>query len=586
MLRGIRWQLIALLIAILAFTASVVYRRGREPAPQPALTAESKPAATGTSAPTDAPFIIASATESAVGLGAATQPDTFREGLVGGLQRLNPLFAHLNPPDRDITSLIFEGLFATNNYGEPVPLLATESIVSSDGLEYVLRLRADLLWQDGVAFSADDVVYTMSLLGEDAYADYSPAAAFWRAVETQKLSDRLVRFRLAQPYGSFLHLLTVGILPEHALRGASVTALAAHPFNLSPIGTGAYQLSSLGAAPDGSINEIHLDLAPVFRQRSEAQSGYGIKRLQFKLYPDSQSALDAWRANKIDAFADVTFGFELAALPSSQLYTQVDSALGVLIFNWGDERFSDRRLRQSLALSLDLPGLIAARFGTAATHADSPYIPGSSYYRPDSFWATYDPERAESLLEATEADLPADEPGAGDAAATETGADFTLLVQDSAQLLGLAADMTDGWRRLGLEVEVEAAASDELLERLAAGRFDLAIVTQRIGGDPDLFRFWHPAQYEIGFNFGAADDTGVAETLELARAEIYAVRRAELYHEFQTHFSEAALAIPLWYPVYTYALRDAFSGIGLGYLVTEADRFRGLRHWQPATIVG
>jgi len=38
--------------------------------------------------------------------------------------QLNPLLAVYNPVDRDITSLIFEGLTATNAYGEIEPRLA------------------------------------------------------------------------------------------------------------------------------------------------------------------------------------------------------------------------------------------------------------------------------------------------------------------------------------------------------------------------------------------------------------------------------------------------------------------------------
>src|SRR5690606_28272637 len=73
---------------------------------------------------------------------------TFREALVGSVQRLNPLFAPLNPVDRDITSLIFEGLTRTNAYGEPEAVLARDWTISSDGLEYIVRLRDDVLWQD------------------------------------------------------------------------------------------------------------------------------------------------------------------------------------------------------------------------------------------------------------------------------------------------------------------------------------------------------------------------------------------------------------------------------------------------------
>jgi len=79
------------------------------------------------------------------------------EALVGRIVKLNPLLATYNPVDRDITSLIFEGLTTTNEYGEIIPDLAESWVVSSDGLQYVVILRDDVLWQDGIPFTARDV---------------------------------------------------------------------------------------------------------------------------------------------------------------------------------------------------------------------------------------------------------------------------------------------------------------------------------------------------------------------------------------------------------------------------------------------
>src|SRR5690606_25308953 len=55
---------------------------------------------------------------------APAQEQVLVEALVGEIRKLNPLLATYNPVDRDITALIFEGLTATNAYGEIVPRLA------------------------------------------------------------------------------------------------------------------------------------------------------------------------------------------------------------------------------------------------------------------------------------------------------------------------------------------------------------------------------------------------------------------------------------------------------------------------------
>src|SRR5262249_49265152 len=212
-----------------------------------------------------------------------------------------PLFADLNLVDRDITSLIFEGLTRTNQYGEPEPALAKNWVISSDGLEYVVRLRDDVLWQDGVRFTAIDVIYTISLLQSSDFPGDSALGAFWRTVEVQQLGDDLIRFRLTQPLGSFLDELRIGILPEHALRGTTAAQLATHPFNLSPIGTGPYQLEALRSTGGSGVGIVDLRVAPVYRGRPEGQSGYAVERMSFYLFGSFDDALNALKSGSVDA---------------------------------------------------------------------------------------------------------------------------------------------------------------------------------------------------------------------------------------------------------------------------------------------
>lgn len=592
MFRGFRWQLVALLIALTACAAAAVFRISRQSRP-PAIAPTEAPrivdsnpseSPTPTITPPTAPESPPAPARDAMAAPAVT---TLREGLIGSVQRINPLFAHLNSPDQDLASLIYEGLFAINDYGEVVPRLAADLVISSDGLEYVVKLRDDVKWHNGVAFSADDVVFTFALLGSAAYAEFSSTAAFWRTVEVQKLSADLLRFRLVQPFSSFLLLLTAGILPEHVLRGSSVLDLASHPFNLAPIGAGPYQLAALHAEDKDGIDTVHLQRSPTHQERPEAQVGYLFRDMVFRLYDSPADAISAYESGEIDALAMAEAPQQLLALPQSQHFRQALSQLSVLIFNWNDRPFKERRLRQALALSLDLPRLAQAHNGAVAVFADSPYILGSSVYQPQDFWRAYDLERANTLLAASE--LGSATPSADDSDDEDAAVDassYKLLVSGSARLPGLAEEIAAQWRLLGIDFSVESTDALSYRNRLETGDFDAAIVTQRIGADRDLFRFWHPAQYGKGSNYGAASHNEIAELIEIARGEIYAGRRALLYQQLQEVFAEQALAIPLAYPLLTYIASDSIEGIKLGFLSSPADRFRGIQHWRLSTLAG
>ena len=587
MFRGFRWQLLTLLLSTIIFSAALAFRISRQttfptretPVPSPAQDVN-------TAVPS--PTALSTAPSASVSLPAPDSFPGYREGLVGSLKRINPLFAHLNSVDRDISSLVFEGLFATNEYGAPVPRLAQDLVMSSDGLEYVVELRAGVRWQDGVPFTANDVAFTLSLLSDPDYAEYSSAAQFWATVETQILTEHLVRFRLAQPLASFTNLLSIGLLPEHALRGTSVAQLARHPFNLSPIGTGPYQVASFSVDEAGDIQSVQLQLSPIFQERLASPAQFQIRELRFQMYASPAEALDAYRAGRVDALSNVVNRAQLLALPNARLYTQLESQLTLLIFNWDNEQFRDRRTRQALMLAVDSRELIENHFPLSATVADSPIVPGLAAYKPGDFWTAFDLDRAATLFAAASGAADDDPAGSSGAPAEseEPESGIRLLVQNIAPLPALAEDISSNWRSLGLRVAVNSVEPDEYNGRLRSGDFDAAVVTQRIGSDPDLYRFWHPAQEETGFNFGGVDSDVISELLEAIRQERNGVVRQSLLQSFQEQFAEQAIALPLFYSIYTMAVRDEFEGIRLGYLGTAADRYRGIAEWRRPTITG
>ena len=589
MFRGFRWQLIALILALILFLAGAFFRLTRQTGHfQPSL-----PAPTALIAPTATlpePSLAPPVSTSLASTQAESQPadstaPAYREGLVGTVRRLNPLFAHLNPVDRDISSLIFEGLFGTNEYGEVLPRLAERHVISSDGIEYVVKLREDIRWQNGLPFSADDVIYTMSLLSDPAYAKISPVGEFWATVETQRLGDHLLRFRLAQPLSSFTHLLTQGILPVHALRGTTVRDLAQHPFNLSPIGTGPYQLSVLRLDSENAISSVELSRSSLFFARGEAQGRYRLRSLSFRLFPSDEAAIAAYASGEVNALANLASRGELLTLPNSRVYTQTESSVTMILFNWKQSIFAERRLRQALSLSFDAPALVQRNLGAEVAYADSPYSPGSSVYQPNPFWLAHDFDQALAVLDAARV-LPADAgesaPDSDSSDEVDPGIRFSLMIENTKPLRQLASDIASQWSLLGFQVEVEAVSADDLTTRLTNGRFDSAIATLRIGGDFDLYRYWHPAQYGNGRNFGAVSHHEIAELIEQARSEIYSGRRALLQQNFQEAFAADAIAIPLYYPLFTFIVDSEIDGLRLGYLTSPADRFRGIGDWRFA----
>jgi peptide/nickel transport system substrate-binding protein len=634
MLRGFRWQLLALLGAVVLFSVVLLTRSngGAVPLTAPVQAEQSSPTADAVVAqaePTSLPGnddgveieVLPTPTpredfpEPAGFTEASDGITTYREALVGRVQRLNPLFADLNSVDRDITSLIFEGLVKLNAYGEPVGALAEEWVISSDGLEYVFILRDDVLWQDGTPFTAADVVYTMEILRSQDFPGSNALSSFWRTVETEALNDHLVRFRLAQPLGSFLEALRIGILPYHALQGTRAAQLASHPFNLSPIGTGPYQLESLGSLSGDRIDVVDLRVAPVYRMREEGQgeNTFALERMRFHLFDNFEQALNAFSGGEVDGLAGQTRDerralLELVRSGTVEIRNTVEPALGALIFNWKDDSFPifrEQRVRLALMIGLNRSSFIERNLINLAIRADSPMLFGSWAYTPGLPWPEPNVGRAREYLETARIQLPEPEqpevPEGEEGTAVETVPtpeseaaenerdvlfSMSILTPDDPSLVAVAQEIASQWSQLRIDVSVEAVDLTTYRQRLEAGQFQAAIVelSKEGSADPDMYDFWHEGQHPDddpkGRNYGGVNDRDISELLEKARREPNGLNRTEDYRRFQQIFIERAIAIPLYYPIFTYAIRSNIEDVQLAYLGSVADRFMTIKEWE------
>jgi peptide/nickel transport system substrate-binding protein len=590
MLRGYRWQLAALLTSAVLFALAVSARlnvESEQPAVSPtpvviAVTATSE--LLSTLPPADDARILTPSADDADGI------VTYREGLIGRVQRLNPLYANLNPVDRDITSLIFEGLTRMNERGEIEPALAERWLISSSGLEYVVYLRREIAWHDGMPFTSADVDYTMSILRDPGFAEDEELGAFWRTIETEVLDTYIVRFRLTQPLANFLDRLRIGILPEHALRGMRAAQLAAHPFNLSPIGTGAYQLESIHTE-GGIIRGVNLRAAPVFRARAEGQSQpFQLERIQFQIFDDFEAAVSAFSSGSIDGFAardrsERRILFDTANRSGKQLINGFEPTIGTLIFNWSNDEtsyFRDQRIRVALDVGLNRSALVERTMLNQAVSANSFMLPAFWAYSSFNARPTYDPNAARRLLQTARERL-----GDAGAQAPETSLSeglfaFTILVPNDPAVQALAQEIAAQWGQIGLSVDVEAVDLDSYHTRLASGDFEAAIVEYSFAGsaEPDLYLFWHQGQYPGGLNYGGVDDRRISQILEAIRREPFGVNRRQHYLAFQSEFAERAVALPLYYPLFTYGLSREMSNVQIGLLSAPSDRFITIGSWR------
>lgn len=222
------------------------------PTEAPAEAAPAEAAATEEATPTEAP-----AEEAAPAAEGSDRSKTLIMDIDGGRLQdpegvWNP-YVPGNRRDQGFHQVCLEPLFILNyQTGEFIPWLA-ESFTSNDTLdEWTLTLRDGVKWQDGVPFTADDVVFTIQTLIDNA-PELGDSAAMKQWVKSVEMVDDLtVKFMLNEPNPRFqLDYFAVKIwgspemLPKHIWEGQD--PLTFKNFDLAaglPMCTGPYKLAS------------------------------------------------------------------------------------------------------------------------------------------------------------------------------------------------------------------------------------------------------------------------------------------------------------------------------------------------------
>jgi peptide/nickel transport system substrate-binding protein len=159
---------------------------------------------------------------------------------------------------------------------------------------------------------------------------------------------------------------------------------------------------------------------------------------------------------------------------------------------------------------------------------------------------------------------------------------FELVYPEGDLYAAVAQRIQQDWARLGVQVDLLALPYDQVVaDYLEPRQYQAALVDLNFerSPDPDPYPFWHQAQASGGQNYARWDDRAASEYLEQARITTDLVERERLYNNFQVRFSQELPALPLFYPVYTYAVSAEVQGVRLGPLFDTADRFNSINSW-------
>jgi peptide/nickel transport system substrate-binding protein len=553
-MKKLRWPL---LIAILALAAiSILLIRQKPDSLQPIAVPEVQPAEGG----------------------------IYSEGLVGTFMRLNPILDYYNQADRSVDRLIFSGMLRIDDRGIPQADLATSWGISRDGMIYNFSLNPEAVWHDGQPVTSDDVIFTIQMMSSDESPLPADIKQFWQQIEVIRLDEKTLQFKLPEPFAPFLDYLTFGVIPSHLLGDLTFADMVNDPFNLQPIGSGPYRFDHLITA-EGQISGVVLSAFKDYY----LQGAY-IDQMAFRYYQEAVESYAAYSAGDIAGLGEVTEDIlpDVLAEEELNLYTTRLPAMTLLYLNLDDPQvtfFQDVNIRKALMQGLNRQAMVDNLLHGQAILADGPIFPGTWAYYDGIDHYSYNPNQAIDLLREAGFTIPAE---GGDVRMAEDGTklSFELLYPDDEEHAALANAIQGNWASLGVQVTLTPLPYNQLIsEHLDTRNYQAALVDINLSRspDPDPYPFWHQTQITSGQNYSKWDDRQASEYLEQARITTDLEERSRLYNNFQVRWSQELPAIPLFYPVYTYAVSSDVQGVSIGPIFDPSDRFNHVTNWYLVT---
>ncbi|MBV9102206.1 MAG: peptide ABC transporter substrate-binding protein [Candidatus Eremiobacteraeota bacterium] len=489
---------------------------------------------------------------------------TVRFDLSADPTTLNPLFAHADASvvEQQLAHLAFEPFFDLDAHGRRIPELLQRiptpqnGGVSRDGTTLVYHLRRGVVWSDGVAVTAGDVLFTLRAILDPANPVQS-REGYDLIDRAEALDPWTVRIHLRRPWApavaTFFSYGTAPqfVLPEHVL--AHERPLSRAAFNAAP---------SVGDGPFRFVSWKRGDRL-VYRANPRYWRGVPkVQRLDIRIVPDPTTNLTLLESGAID-FNLIAPAQAAALIHTPGLsYAVVPTALiAGIALNVARSPLTDPVVRRAIAESIDRRA-ISAKITLGR-------YPLAESDRPRFSWA-YDPSVKEPPFAPERADRDFDAAGwrwGAGATRERQGRRLALTyVQFPETTTGVrvATFVQAELRQRGVDVTVKSISNAQLFlpaaegGTLASGRFDLAYVPWQMGADPDD-RFL--LSCEGGEKNYMRYCNGRVERLEERAVTMPSqVTRRDLYRAIDETVARDVPVVYLFNPQYVYAYRTRLRG--------------------------
>jgi len=262
--------------------------------------------------------------------------DTMLIAADNGSPSLQRVFNPFLPNTRVASYYMFEPLVILNDLnGKEVPWLATKTSIP-DPRTVVFTIRQGVKWNDGKAFTPDDVAFTFDMLKKFPSLDLKGAWQYMQSVEVK--GDTVVVHLKGDDVPAAQIIEQTQIVPKHIWSKVKDPSTFTNP---NPVSTGPYSLGNF------TPQEYSLDKNPLYWQADKV-------KVQHLVLPASNTQLDVVTKGYDWAFSYISDvkGTWNAANPTNGYWFPPGGTIS-LFPNLTEKPFNDVNFRKGLSFALD-----------------------------------------------------------------------------------------------------------------------------------------------------------------------------------------------------------------------------------------
>ncbi len=304
-----------------------------------------------------------------------------------------------------------------------------------------------------------------------------------------------------------------------------------------------------------------------------------LSRIQLHVYKDSDAIKRALATSEVNAASDLSV--LTADSVDKDRYTVENHPInsGVYaIFNTSSPILQDKKVRQALQAGTDTEAVRAS----ISDKLPALYLPVISTHISATLPTNplFNEVKAKQLLDAAGWKL-------DEGVRKKDGQPLTLNVvttknNDFEKALD---ELSREWRALGITITTSIVDPSDSSQNVAQDilqprQYDVLLYQLTIGGDPDVYAYWHSSQVSGGFNLANYKNAIVDEALISARSRVESDLRGAKYATFAKEWLNDVPAIGLYQATAQYVHTEAVHAISeTAHLNSAADRYRGVLYW-------